>query len=337
MAAQGSRFIATAASALFCLAAQAPTAAQVQQPLTQLQFDIVGVRLVVDPPALTVPKNIATQINTSLALPPNSGPETRDGDRHPDRRRHRRGRAARARPGPDAHRHPCGTAHSDPAPGAAGRLFPRRHPPRQERADDPRCDGSRRPARDDDPHPRHQRSLRHQRDVATAVARRDPRQGHRHRPEQLPRGQLSGRLQHRRRTIHDQPAGGTADARVSAAAAHARGGHPATDGHQSVAADSPDAAAATIRSSGPQLLDRRASLLPRRRRRRGAVARRAPYHGARRHSWEHRVPQPVLLRAPDGDQRGAGRHHTRVARDAGHNRAANRARPGPRHVRATGR
>ena len=53
-----------------CLRAQQP-------PLTQLQFDIVGVRLVVDPPVLTVPKNIATQINTSLALPPNSGPETR--------------------------------------------------------------------------------------------------------------------------------------------------------------------------------------------------------------------------------------------------------------------
>src|SRR5262245_7915870 len=44
-------------------------------PLTQLQFDIVGVRLEVDPPALTVPKNIATQINTRLVLPPNTGPE----------------------------------------------------------------------------------------------------------------------------------------------------------------------------------------------------------------------------------------------------------------------
>src|SRR5262245_21289453 len=44
-------------------------------PLTQLQLDIVGVRLEVDPPALTVPKNIATQINTRLVLPPNVGPE----------------------------------------------------------------------------------------------------------------------------------------------------------------------------------------------------------------------------------------------------------------------
>ena len=50
-------------------AASAPARAQ-QAPLTQLQFDIVGVRLVVDPPALTVPKNIATQINTSLVRRP---------------------------------------------------------------------------------------------------------------------------------------------------------------------------------------------------------------------------------------------------------------------------
>jgi hypothetical protein len=48
------------------VAAQTPT-------LTQLQFDIVGVRLVVDPPVLTVPKNIATQINTSLVLPDGVG------------------------------------------------------------------------------------------------------------------------------------------------------------------------------------------------------------------------------------------------------------------------
>ena len=53
----------------------APTPALAQQPsLAQLQFDIVGVKLVVDPPALTVPKNIATQINTSLALPAGADP-----------------------------------------------------------------------------------------------------------------------------------------------------------------------------------------------------------------------------------------------------------------------
>src|SRR5687767_15556039 len=46
--------------------------------LTQLQFDIVGVRLVVDPPALTVPKQIATHINTSLVLPSGASVNTSD-------------------------------------------------------------------------------------------------------------------------------------------------------------------------------------------------------------------------------------------------------------------
>src|SRR4029077_518304 len=46
--------------------------------VTHLQFDIVGVRLVVDPPALTVPKNIATQINTSLVAPSGLGTDVRD-------------------------------------------------------------------------------------------------------------------------------------------------------------------------------------------------------------------------------------------------------------------
>ncbi len=57
----------------------APVRAQGQgstAPLTQLRFDIIGVRLVVDPPALTVPKQIATQINTSLVLPAGSGTDT---------------------------------------------------------------------------------------------------------------------------------------------------------------------------------------------------------------------------------------------------------------------
>ena len=56
----------------------APAAAQPTTSLAQLQFDIVGVRLVVDPPALTVPKNIATQINTSLVLPASAGAEARE-------------------------------------------------------------------------------------------------------------------------------------------------------------------------------------------------------------------------------------------------------------------
>lgn len=45
-------------------------------PLAQLQFDIVGVRLVVDPPVLTVPKQIATQINTRLEVPAGAGANT---------------------------------------------------------------------------------------------------------------------------------------------------------------------------------------------------------------------------------------------------------------------
>src|SRR5512140_3057155 len=53
-------------------------AQQTPSPVAHLRFDIVGVRLVVDPPALTVPKNLATQINTSLALPPGIGAEARD-------------------------------------------------------------------------------------------------------------------------------------------------------------------------------------------------------------------------------------------------------------------
>lgn len=57
------------ASLLWLLAAPRLAHAQSSPSLTQLQFDIVGARLVVDPPVLTVPKNIATQINTSLTLP----------------------------------------------------------------------------------------------------------------------------------------------------------------------------------------------------------------------------------------------------------------------------
>jgi hypothetical protein len=52
---------------------EAGVAAQSGLPLKQLQFDIVGVRLVVDPPALTVPKNIPTHINTQLVTPPEAG------------------------------------------------------------------------------------------------------------------------------------------------------------------------------------------------------------------------------------------------------------------------
>ena len=37
--------------------------------LTQLKFNIVGVKLQVDPPRLTVPKDIPSFINASLTLP----------------------------------------------------------------------------------------------------------------------------------------------------------------------------------------------------------------------------------------------------------------------------
>ncbi|MEG7522132.1 MAG: carboxypeptidase-like regulatory domain-containing protein [Chromatiales bacterium] len=45
------------------------------QSFAELQFDIIGVQLTVDPPALTVPKDIPTIVNTELTLPPGAGPE----------------------------------------------------------------------------------------------------------------------------------------------------------------------------------------------------------------------------------------------------------------------
>src|SRR5262245_17042103 len=50
--------------------------AQAPQPLLELQFDIVGIRLQVDPPTLTVPKDIPTQINTQLVVPTSSNADT---------------------------------------------------------------------------------------------------------------------------------------------------------------------------------------------------------------------------------------------------------------------
>ncbi len=62
---------ATVVSAALCSAAPS----QAQQPLTQLRFDIIGLRLQVNPDVLTVPKNIPTEIDTLLALPSGAGPE----------------------------------------------------------------------------------------------------------------------------------------------------------------------------------------------------------------------------------------------------------------------
>src|SRR5882672_5003141 len=66
-------FLVLAPLAIGVAAQQAPSTTT----LTRLQFDVIGVRLVVDPPALTVPKNIVTQINTSLVTPDGLGNEIR--------------------------------------------------------------------------------------------------------------------------------------------------------------------------------------------------------------------------------------------------------------------
>ena len=67
--------LAGLAAAIWAATTAIAYAQQPAPPLAQLQFDIVGVRLEVDPPVLTVPKNIATQINTRLVLPPHVGAE----------------------------------------------------------------------------------------------------------------------------------------------------------------------------------------------------------------------------------------------------------------------
>jgi hypothetical protein len=64
-------------SSLLVLALRFPYAfAQAAQPLTQLQFDIVSIRLAVALPALSVPKNVATQINTQFVMLSSGGVET---------------------------------------------------------------------------------------------------------------------------------------------------------------------------------------------------------------------------------------------------------------------
>ncbi len=57
------------AAALAAAAAFSPGARAQDAPLAELEFDIVGVRLVADPPALTVPKGIATQVAVRLDVP----------------------------------------------------------------------------------------------------------------------------------------------------------------------------------------------------------------------------------------------------------------------------
>src|SRR6266478_525439 len=61
------------AAALACVLVAREVEAQSSAPLAQLEFDIVGMRLSVDPATLTVPKDIATQINTQLTFTANAG------------------------------------------------------------------------------------------------------------------------------------------------------------------------------------------------------------------------------------------------------------------------
>ena len=63
--------LAFAASLLLVGLLSAVARAQEAPPLAQLELDIVGIRLVVDPPVLTVPKDIPTKVNAELVLPLN--------------------------------------------------------------------------------------------------------------------------------------------------------------------------------------------------------------------------------------------------------------------------
>jgi hypothetical protein len=72
------RTLLTLLSLSLLLGAGTRAYAQQTQSLAELRFDIVGVRLVVDPPALTVPKNIPTHVNTSLVVPAGAPADVRD-------------------------------------------------------------------------------------------------------------------------------------------------------------------------------------------------------------------------------------------------------------------
>ena len=175
-----------------------------QAPLARLQFDIVGVRLVVDPPALTVPKNIATQINTSLVTPSGLAADVSDALATLTE-----GAQVEAElRGPSISPTRIAVVPGQPLPipplALAGDYFLdgiRLVKNGQTILDATSADGH---AGDDDSDSRDQRSARGIRHVEAAVARRDPRQGHRHRREELQRGQLPGGVQHRRHAVHDQ-------------------------------------------------------------------------------------------------------------------------------------
>ena len=48
------------------------------EPLAQLEFDIVGVRLQVDPPHIMMPKEIPTFFNSEFTLPEGAGEKRRE-------------------------------------------------------------------------------------------------------------------------------------------------------------------------------------------------------------------------------------------------------------------
>ena len=130
-------------------------------------------------------------------------------------------------------------------------------------------------------------------------------------------------------------AGGAADAGVPAAAADARrrssSSSPAIN--QQLRATR-DAAAAAVRSARPELLDRGAAVLP------GARGRRRdPGRSTFRRSpaWSSFPGNVAFLNqffsvAADGDQRRAGRHAARAARDDRHDRAADGLDRARRHA-----
>jgi hypothetical protein len=203
-----------AALLLAALAGSVPLAAQNggSQQLTQLQFDIVGVRLVVDPPSLTVPKQIATQINTRLELPAAAGTNASEamaaladgglveatlrGPAIPPTR-------ITARPGQPLPLPPFALPGDYFLDGI--RLVKDGVPLLDATAPDGR------PATTY-PYRGHQRRAGHERHVASVVPRRDQGKRHRHRREQLPDGKFRSRVQHRWTTVHHPAADGAADA-----------------------------------------------------------------------------------------------------------------------------
>lgn len=71
------RYLTTLATLTLALAAGllAPLAGVRAETLTALEFDILGLQLTVDPPTLTVPRDIPTIVDTALTLPAGAGPK----------------------------------------------------------------------------------------------------------------------------------------------------------------------------------------------------------------------------------------------------------------------